>query len=597
MQKFPGESRGERETCDANSVKLLKRRRRRRKDSVVLPKSILESDDDSREARHYGGDFSLENNNISSYAEPGVKEEIGEPLSSSKNYEIIEIGNDQVIGNEDYDRKQCSLFSMTFPRYRVELTNSKNNPESERRRLRRIQSGIVRKLVTPRGDDSDIFNAKYRGDNTDKNGPWGFVNGLVQGVFNPRSFPANGRDGLNLIREKDSSFRKSLERLYIDEIKKGSFQIAKEWYSKADEGVSSTVDEDLLSAALFWRTAAEISDSAKMEKPPSERYLVLPGTTLSVAQNLCDILNWYADFLEKQRGDDYCSEGFRVLVRSELDTRTADIPVVHFTADVSGGESDREARQKQIIQKRMKLPTSDDTERRTKAWVKRVLVGLGICPFTKSNVKSGQGLGDMGVPVANIMYSYSEALADGGENDVYLLMADVWGAISDMISAGPSGKNGVSSILLSAPGFDDDFSLWAGPVFAMLESGVGAIEAEEMIGVVCFHPKYVTPDGKSWPGFGHMHSLVRLKKWCNEHTLEPHSNEIPLTDDEVAAGGAWQRRTPHAVINVLRAEQLEAAEGRRKTGELYARNVGVLVGKGGIGLDDLQSALENERSL
>jgi len=245
----------------------------------------------------------------------------------------------------------------------------------------------------------------------------------------------------------------------------------------------------------------------------------------------------------------------------------------------------------------MKLPTSDDTERRTKAWVKRVLVGLGICPFTKSDVKSGQGLGDMGVPVANIMYSYSEALADGGENDVYLLMADVWGAIFDMISAGPSGKNGVSSILLSAPGFDDDFSLWAGPVFAMLESGVGAIEAEEMIGVVCFHPKYVTPDGKSWPGFGHMHSLVRLKKWCNEHTLQPHSNEIPLTDDEVAAGGAWQRRTPHAVINVLRAEQLEAAEGRRKTGELYARNVGVLVGKGGIGLDDLQSALENERSL
>jgi len=42
---------------------------------------------------------------------------------------------------------------------------------------------------------------------------------------------------------------------------------------------------------------------------------------------------------------------------------------------------------------------------------------------------------------------------------------------------------------------------------------------------------------------------------------------------------------------------LEAAEGRRKTGELYARNVGVLVGKGGIGLDDLQSALENEQSV
>ena len=42
---------------------------------------------------------------------------------------------------------------------------------------------------------------------------------------------------------------------------------------------------------------------------------------------------------------------------------------------------------------------------------------------------------------------------------------------------------------LSAPGFDDRFDLWAGPVFAMLESCVGAIQAEEIVGVVCFHPK------------------------------------------------------------------------------------------------------------
>ena len=55
-----------------------------------------------------------------------------------------------------------------------------------------------------------------------------------------------------------------------------------------------------------------------------------------------------------------------------------------------------------------------------------------------------------------------------------------------MVAAGPTG---VSSILLAAPGFDDDFSLWAGPIFAMLETCVGAIQAEEMIGVVCFHPK------------------------------------------------------------------------------------------------------------
>ena len=56
------------------------------------------------------------------------------------------------------------------------------------------------------------------------------------------------------------------------------------------------------------------------------------------------------------------------------------------------------------------------------------------------------------------------------------------------LAAGPSGKSGVSSILLSAPGFDHDFGLWSGPVFAMLEACVGAISGEEMVGIVCFHP-------------------------------------------------------------------------------------------------------------
>ena len=64
--------------------------------------------------------------------------------------------------------------------------------------------------------------------------------------------------------------------------------------------------------------------------------------------------------------------------------------------------------------------------------------------------------------------------------------SDTWEAISKMVAAGPEK---VSSILLSAPGFDNEFDLWAGPIFAMLETCVGAIEAEEMIGIVCFHPK------------------------------------------------------------------------------------------------------------
>jgi hypothetical protein len=172
-------------------------------------------------------------------------------------------------------------------------------------------------------------------------------------------------------------------------------------------------------------------------------------------------------------------------------------------------------------------------------------------------------------------------------------MADTWEAIRDMIAAGPSGTQGVSSILLAAPAFDDDFDLWAGPIFAMLEAGVVAAGAEKQVGVVCFHNQYATPDGSSWPGFGHMHSVPRLQQWILQQ--DP---TVDMTTEEVAAGGAWQRRTPHATINVLRADQLEAAEGRRTTATLYSENIRKLVGKpGGIGSAKLKADLDRERNM
>ena len=82
-----------------------------------------------------------------------------------------------------------------------------------------------------------------------------------------------------------------------------------------------------------------------------------------------------------------------------------------------------------------------------------------------------------------------------------------------------------------------------------------------------------------------MHSVSCLKKWYNQLPIEtasspPSSPNTPLSNDkEIAAGGVWQRHTPHAEINVLWAEQLEAAEGQWKTGELYERNIIVLMGK------------------
>lgn len=227
---------------------------------------------------------------------------------------------------------------------------------------------------------------------------------------------------------------------------------------------------------------------------------------------------------------------------------------------------------------------ADVIERRTKAWVKRLLVDLGICPFTKSITKSGHGLSDLGVPVATISYHTSQS------KDIYTLMADTWTAISDMIEAGPSGKDGISSILLAAPEFDESFDIWSGPIFCLLESGVVAAQAEAQVGVVCFHPEYKTPDGSTFPGFGHMHSVPRLERWFKE----VNEGECPFTESDLAAGGAWQRRTPHATINVLRADQLEAAETRRNTPQLYTTNIEALLA---IGSKQLGEDLRREKQI
>eukprot|EP00984_Skeletonema_dohrnii_P018013 scaffold8324_cov78-Skeletonema_dohrnii-CCMP3373.AAC.6 len=470
-------------------------------------------------------------------------------------------------------QSECPFeFATTFKRYRVNLSNDKNannDPESEKRRSRRVQRGVINKLVnnlgTKRGDTS-VNSSKESGE--ERKNPWGVVSGIVQGVFQSDSTDTTNRDNSN------TKVRKSTEAMYASEVKEGLFR----WVSSAEKITESSpfADEDFVAAAAFWRMASDIIVQQQQQQNEMVSYLALPETTAAVASNLCDILNWYADLDTK--------EDASIHIVAQLDSRSSDVPVIQFTA--SGN------RQQQL--NNYSLPSAADTERQTKAWVTRLLVELGVCPFTKSSQKSGQGLGDQGVPVANIMYRHSDALSRG-DGGVYLIMADAWEAISDMVAAGPSGKRGVSSILLSAPGFDEDFALWAGPVFAMLEAGVSAIQAEEMIGVVCFHPRYVVPDGKSWPGFGHMHSLPRLKNWYSQYSS---ISTIPLEDDEIAAGGAFQRRTPHAVINVLRAEQLEAAEGRRSTGELYERNIRVLMGKeGGIGLEKLTDDLRLEQEI
>lgn len=293
------------------------------------------------------------------------------------------------------------------------------------------------------------------------------------------------------------------------------------------------------------------------------RALASGPATLACTKVQPRVVKQWLDIVEWMQDQAFCDETARLVTVRLLDKGNMTVVIIEGPSTPKSDSLDAKV-----------------IEKHTMSWVKRLLVDLQICPFTKSPRMSGQGLADVGVPVGSIAYHTSSA------NSVVELMADTWAAITAMIEAGPEGRSGVSSILLAAPSFDDDFDLWSGPIFAMLEAGVIAAGVASWIGVVCFHPHYATPDGSTFPGFGHMHSLPRLRQWASSNLDEV------LTDEQVAAGGAWQRRTPHATINVLRADQLQAAEGRRDTPKLYAENIHKLLN---VGINQLQEDLDRER--
>jgi hypothetical protein len=345
---------------------------------------------------------------------------------------------------------RCAMpsFSRTFPRYRVDhpRSSSHGGDDSDRRRARRLRRGTITKLARPRrpGDGNDggggAKSPGRAGGGRNGGDPLGILDGIL-GVF---SDPTGG--GNNAARA-----RRAVESLYRGEMERGDFRWVSVSSSSSDPSrggaadgdddaarvPSRTVDEDFHAAAEFWRMAADIVAGLAADPPPPLRdaaalrrrdrrswYLAMPETTPAVARCLCDNLNWYADHYSS--GTNIAEEGWGeggeadLIIRSDLDARFEGgrIPVVKFTATIDDGARRRLRRR---IERRGLLPRPEDTERRAKAWVKRMLVQLGICPFTKSEIRSGQGLKDLGVPVAGIMYRHSEALGVG--SDVYLLMA------------------------------------------------------------------------------------------------------------------------------------------------------------------------------
>ena len=217
--------------------------------------------------------------------------------------------------------------------------------------------------------------------------------------------------------------------------------------------------------AVLWQSAADLLTSNVKSSCTVSNIIALEDGRL--AQNFCDIFEWGLSHVPDL-------QDVKNSLQVECLTDDKAVRLVLTNSDDKNLQ--------------IRNPSYDPAEinQRTEAWVKRVLVKLGICPFTKSTKTSGQGLADVGVPVGKISYHTSSA------TNAIVLFADTWKAMVEFLDAGPEAQ---SSILLAAPVYDDAFGTWAGPIFCLLETTVVAAQAEADLGVVCFHPAYATPDG------------------------------------------------------------------------------------------------------
>jgi hypothetical protein len=404
---------------------------------------------------------------------------------------------------------------------------------------------------------------------------------------------------------------------FMNQLPRRSPNCSVEW---RDDIVEARPFSAVLTLAALWETIAHACNTCFPTS--TSRVLAFPDANAQVIEQWVQLINWFMDQQQNSTILHKLNVSFDHVVMDFVK-----IPTVVISCSPYSGEPNSSVVDSSVLQL-----DRETIVRRTKSWVQRILVDHYICPFTKSVSYSGQGLSDVNVPVGRIAYRVSASVVPSSPSTCYLsamsqLQADTWNAIYEMLLAGPvysknQNLNGISSILLAAPGWDTHFAAWSGPVFALLEAGVVITGATELIGVVCFHPFYQTPDGRSFPGFGHMHSVLRLQQWLTQHeqpldVQNAVQHSIPdlisskiIVDDAIstvnaldnpkfltavaAAGGAWQRRTPHATINVLRADQLAAAEGKRSTPTLYATN---MIRLSAIGWKQLAASLDHERHL
>jgi len=176
----------------------------------------------------------------------------------------------------------------------------------------------------------------------------------------------------------------------------------------------------------------------------------------------------------------------------------------------------------------------------SKKWVEKMMADLALCPFTQSAEKSG-------IPMGPVHYQVDRVI---GMEDAY---AAYWAEVCRIENV---GQDEISTTLQILPEFCmnyvEIFEQWADTLTGTLE----ALEVEELLQLIFFHPHWTFRDGGDRSGSG------------------------------LAAN--YARRSPWPMVNILRTKQVRTAQKGIPTGLVYQQNEKTL---GRIGMEKLERML------
>jgi hypothetical protein len=260
----------------------------------------------------------------------------------------------------------------------------------------------------------------------------------------------------------------------------------------------------------------------------------------------------------------------------------------------------------EIEEKLARSSVAYEEEKSTEAlqsFIDRIVVNEAACPYTKSTNLAAVGLEAKGVTPGPVAYRF------GGSSDACAAVGVFWNCVCELLS---KPQEEISTTMLSLPavgaGTSDESLSRFSAVVELVSRNLCLFRGDDVFGLVHFHPAYtrtaIHPIDK--PAYGHLPPRSWLRPMLKMNGNEEEAES--LTDDELALSD-YQRKAPFTAINILRVNQLNAANGAKSIVDLevgdgvtekasgittYSRNAIKLAG---VGKEKLQAGLEADISM